>query len=441
MIKCIKYDSSGAFDGAWRKGNWLLLNSNFAGGPTSDTGFFNHIEPPEGGYTLYLNKESGGPSIYVFNNNTELFDFCNNNLGASESNIIGTLDWIGTQDDYFVDPTYFKFGVNTTQTGVSGFGNFILPLVSNGSINFVIDWGDGTQDTITSFNQSETLHEYNIEMGSVFTVKIAGILRGWTFNNGGDRKKFIGSAINVRVKHGADSGNWGCFNFTEANTFWGVDNQFRIYSASFFDAPRISTTTFFRQFASTLLGLSSDSGGLNGWDIGTVTNMAGAFFQSRYFNSPISNWNTGSVTSMVSMFNTAQDFNQDIGGWNTSSVTNMAGMFFDATEFNQDIGGWDTSSVTSMSGMFGRAQDFNHDIGGWNVSNVTNFSNFMAGKTPTYFSATNLDAIYNGWSSRPVKPNITISFGTIQYTEAGQAGKDILTGSPNFWTIIDGGQI
>jgi surface protein len=92
-----------------------------------------------------------------------------------------------------------------------------------------------------------------------------------------------------------------------------------------------------------------------------------------------------------------------------------------------------------MNGMFIRATAFNQDISDWNVSNVTNFSLFMLEKSAANYSATNLDSIYNGWSSRPVQPNLNITFGTIKYTAAGQAGKDILTGAPNLWTSVDGG--
>ena len=89
--------------------------------------------------------------------------------------------------------------------------------------------------------------------------------------------------------------------------------------------------------------------------------------------------------------------------------------------------------------MFSEAILFNQPIGSWNISNVTNFTNFMSGKTTANFSAANLDAIYNGWSSRPVKTPITISFGTAKYTAAGAAGRAILTGAPNNWVITDGG--
>jgi hypothetical protein len=89
---------------------------------------------------------------------------------------------------------------------------------------------------------------------------------------------------------------------------------------------------------------------------------------------------------------------------------------------------------------------FNQNIGNWNISNVTNFTNFMSGKTSSTFSTTNLDSIYNGWSTKNPKTGITINFGTANYTiSGGSAGRAILTGSTMSggygWTIIDGGGI
>jgi surface protein len=160
------------------------------------------------------------------------------------------------------------------------------------------------------------------------------------------------------------------------------------------------------------------------------------------FNQNIGSWNTSGVTLMNAMFFDAVSFNQNISGWDVSGVTTMANMFnFNgANVFNQPIGSWNVSNVTNMGFMFRNAFAFNQDIGSWDVSNVSNLTNFMENKSDTDYSATNLDSIYNGWSLLTVQPNLTnVSFGTIKYTLAGQAGKNILTGAPNNWGITDGG--
>jgi surface protein len=214
---------------------------------------------------------------------------------------------------------------------------------------------------------------------------------------------------------------------------------------------------------------------IGSWNTSAVNNMSSMFTSATAFNQNIGAWNVSSVTSFASMFNNARLFNQNIGSWNVSSCTSFESMFVEATafnnggsadinnwtirttsavnmavmfggfsdliscKFNQPIGNWNTSAVTNMSDMFLRNSGFNQDIGNWDVSNVTNFTRFMEGKSAANYSPANLDSIYNGWSSRPVKPNISINFGSIKYTAAGQAGKDILLGAPNLWIISDGG--
>jgi hypothetical protein len=92
-----------------------------------------------------------------------------------------------------------------------------------------------------------------------------------------------------------------------------------------------------------------------------------------------------------------------------------------------------------MRNMFNGATNFNQKLGLWDISNVNDFTDFMLGKTNLNYSATNLDDIYNDWSLLSVQPSININFGTIKYTIVGQAGRNILTGVPNNWTITDGG--
>jgi hypothetical protein len=96
-----------------------------------------------------------------------------------------------------------------------------------------------------------------------------------------------------------------------------------------------------------------------------------------------------------------------------------------------------------MPYMFNQNSYFKQNIGNWNISGVTNFSFFMADKTDTTLFTSNLDDIYNGWSTKNPQINITIHFGGAKYTSAGSAGKAILTGSTGSggygWTIFDGG--
>jgi surface protein len=211
---------------------------------------------------------------------------------------------------------------------------------------------------------------------------------------------------------------------------------------------------------------------LNSWNVSNVQYMNSMFNQASVFNQPLNSWDVGSVTNMSSMFRGAQLFNQNVGSWNVSNVISMSLMFqgtpsinvfnnggspsisawtintltnvsmfwmFRLTPFNQPIGSWNVSKVTNMESMFHTNFAFNQNIGGWNVSGVTTFTNFMADKTFSDYSTTNLDAIYNGWSSLPsVQSGRNITFNTIKYTAAGSAGKAILQGTYG-WTITDGG--
>ena len=374
-----------------------------------------------------------------------------------------------------------------------------LPLVSTGSYNFVVEWGDGTQSTITSWSQPQTTKTYNV--AGTYTITIKGRCKGWRFNNTGDRSKILSvQQWGTSLKFGTTEGNYflGCNNLnlssvTDTPVLTGVLNMSKCFNAcsALTTINKIgewacsnvtnmsgmfqSATNFNQDIGSWNVSNVTNMNGMffqatnfnqniGSWNVSNVTNMSGMFQLATNFNQNIGSWNTSNVTDMSSMFLSATNFNQDIGSWNTSKVTNMIYMFFQAinfnqnigswntskvtnmiymffqaTNFNQNIGSWNTSKVTNMSGMFQSATNFNQDISSWNTSNVTNFGSFMLGKTTGTFSTTNLDAIYNGWSSRPVKTPISISFGTAKYTSASSAGRAILTSAPNNWVITDGG--
>ena len=236
-----------------------------------------------------------------------------------------------------------------------------------------------------------------------------------------------------------DIGNWNVSNVTDMSHMFELADDFN-QDIGNWDVGNVTNMD------SMLYANNFDNGGspsINNWNVSSVMNMYSMFYGS-YFNQPIGDWNVSSVTDMRGMFASSY-FNQPLSGWNVSNVTNMTSMF-QGSLFNQDINSWDVSNVTDMSYMFYTSYSypiivFNQDIGNWNISNVTDFNYFMDGKTSLTFSTTNLDAIYNGWSTKNPQTGLSIDFGSANYTTlGGQAGRDILTGTYG-WTIIDGGGI
>jgi surface protein len=290
----------------------------------------------------------------------------------------------------------FEFIIDTRylSSGSTLINQFKLPLTTSTGLNCTVDWGDGTSDTITSHTAAETTHTYTI--AGIYTIRITGLLPGWRFGNSGDRLKFL----NVN--------KWGILNITTNAAFWGCSN----FNSTAIDAPLITTTSFDSMFGAC----TTFNGSINNWNVFSVTNMSFAFSEAFSFNQNLNQWNVSNVTTMLGMFQICRSFNQDIGSWNTSNVTTMANMFFGATLFNNGnspfISKWDTSKVVTMANMFNSAILFNQDISDWNISNVTNFASFMLSKS--IYAPFYLDNIYNKWSLQSVKPNISISFGTIK---------------------------
>lgn len=101
MPNSIKYNVS-AQTLALKKGNFWIGTGDVGKGPTSTTGYYNGITPPSGGYTIYLNKASNGPSIYVANNDTQLIDLTNKIAGTSYTTANECLNYFITQTDKMV---------------------------------------------------------------------------------------------------------------------------------------------------------------------------------------------------------------------------------------------------------------------------------------------------------------------------------------------------
>jgi hypothetical protein len=84
------------------RGYQLGINSNRIYSPTSQTNFYVGYTPPSGGYTIYLNKATMGPSVYVPQNDTEVIDYTNKISFSSFTTSIECFDWFGTQNDKII---------------------------------------------------------------------------------------------------------------------------------------------------------------------------------------------------------------------------------------------------------------------------------------------------------------------------------------------------
>ena len=315
-------------------------------------------------------------------------------------------------------PTY---SFVSTWTGQS----VILPYEVSGTYSGIIDWGDGTTSLNSYSNRS---HSYT--NSGTYTITITGIIIGFRFNNTGDITK-------IKTIE-----QWGNINLGNSGEyFYGCNN---LVLTGVTDTLNLSGTTNLRRMFLSCSSITTINN-LNSWDVSNVTDMSFIFAGCNNFNQNIGSWDVSNVLTMENMFaigSLTGIFNNggstSINNWNVSKVQNMGLMFYGQPLFNQPINNWNVSSVVTMSNMFRFSTNFNQNIGNWNISGVTNFSSFMSNKTPLTFSTTNLDAIYNGWSTKNPQIGRTITFGTAKYTSASSADRAVLTGTYG-WTITDGG--
>lgn len=311
---------------------------------------------------------------------------------------------------------WFETTWDTTKTSVGSSNNnqVKLPLISVGTYNFHVYWGDGNDDIITSWNQAEATHTY--ASTGIYDISISGTCRGWAFRNTGDKLKLL------------EISKFGDLIIIDTTTQEGMFHGCKNMDITATDIPDVSTVTYFGNMFADCNNLVFNSS-INNWDTHSMTDMQTMFYKCYKFNQPLSNWVTSAVTvtwytfancrvfnqslntwdtsnmtgfgamfsgcwaynqpmdnwdtsganpvndnNFYSMFQNCYVFNQDISNFDVSAGKNFNYMFQDARAFNQDISGWDLSNAQNMSYMFYNANAFNQDISSWNISGVTNMS-------------------------------------------------------------------
>jgi hypothetical protein len=89
--------------GSINKNNFIIaVEEGKPYGPTASTGFWTGITPPSGGYTIYNNKASNGPSIFTSTNDTNVITTAQKLGGTNINTINDALIWFNGQSDRLV---------------------------------------------------------------------------------------------------------------------------------------------------------------------------------------------------------------------------------------------------------------------------------------------------------------------------------------------------
>lgn len=277
---------------------------------------------------------------------------------------------------------------------------YALPLMEAGEYDFIVDWGDGSSDRITSYYDAENYHVY--ANTGYYSIKIRGLINGFntqSFLYPNNRASGVAESFYISSRL-ISINQFGCLQ---------IKDDPLLIAGSGGITP--GNYTFWRLSALTA----------NDKPIINTNNLSYCFYRS----SGVISFNTSGLIT-------------GIANWDVSNVSNFKAFARDAINFNDDIGNWNVSSATNMESAF-QNTSLDQDLSNWDIRNVNTFKDFLTGGQ---LSTDNYDNLLSGWTSLPIlQNNVTADFGNSQYTISKSSGYiDILTGTYG-WTITDGGGI
>lgn len=154
----------------------------------------------------------------------------------------------------------FQLEIKTTATVKA----FTLPLVSGSVYNFPIQWGDGTIDTITTYNGTNCTHTYTEYNKTYIITVVSGSIPKFKFNNVGS-KLLVTKLIDIIDLGFTELDFFGCANLTSVTPnlkllthlshfnymFCGCTSLISVPSNIFDGSPNITVVgAFNRTFAS-----------------------------------------------------------------------------------------------------------------------------------------------------------------------------------------------
>jgi surface protein len=293
-----------------------------------------------------------------------------------------TNGWTMTSGLTFTSSATPPSGGNLVMTFNTQTANTVyLPLGGDGgSVNAVIDWGDGNTALATTAN----VYSHTYAAIGNYQVTITGTMSGYGYSFSGSENNPLRSVDSWDNDLGITSLQ---FAFKGATNLTQVPNTL---------PSTVQLINYMFSGATSLYSLD-----LSGWNTSNVTGWDGVFSGATTFNGNISTWNTSQATSMTTFFYNCYYFNGNISSWNVANVNSMNNMFENAERFNQNIGNWDVANVNAMNGMFSFAGAFNQNLSSWTTGLIGQPDNFSTGANAVFANnASNLKPFLSDGTTR-----------------------------------------
>jgi hypothetical protein len=393
----------------------------------------------------------------------------------------------------------FIIVIDTTKAGLSNSFQFNIPTLETGVYNATIDWGDGTSDLITTWNDPKLTHTYATE--GEYQIAISGVFEGFSFGDTGslDNQKLL-QILQFGNKFKVGSGGYyftcpflNYINFVGANFSYLIDARYMFNGAArcasydlsnlnfsnVIDAVGMFQTYKFEppqsfnltntDFSSLIDATSMFNGNFcEVLDLSTIKlpkleNASRLLYVSPVLSEVILPSNLPEVTNLsASMKGCSSLTTISFVGLNYPKLTRMDNMFEECSSLVElDISGATMPLVQLMQYMlYGctNLEEFKFppsiapinlrgvfrgcikplslpNLPTLDVSNVTDMDEFLMN---SYIPTATYSSALEYWATLTLQEDVVCDMGSSKYNSAGESAKNYIVSTFN-WTFNDGG--
>lgn len=247
---------------------------------------------------------------------------------------------------------YVDMTIDTTLG--DGTQSFAIPTASGSQYDMTVDWGDGTNSHITSWDSPEITHTY--ASAGQYSVLMIGSAESLAFGE-------LDAGVKQKITRVDNFGDLGQSTLEEALT--DCTNLQYFYQGSGFESG-IETIDMFKGCSSMTECVISS----------IKTNNADSMFYgcSSLPDLDVSGLDVSSCVTMLYMFRSCSSLTQlDLSTFDTSLVQSLSGMFRDCSSLTSiDISGFNTQNVGTITAAFyGCSSATSIDMSNFDGSSIT----------------------------------------------------------------------